>query len=242
MSADTREERLERRIADLYVTDQQFADAKPNPEISAAIEQPGLPLAEAVRTVMEGYSDRPAVGQRAVEFVTDPQSGRTTANVLPRFETITYGEVWSRVGALTNALFDVLPGDRICILGFTSVDYTVIDLTTVTLGAVSVPLQTSAPTTQLRPIVTETEPVVIASSIDYIDDAVELVLTGHTPGRLIVFDFQPRDRRAPRGLRRRTRTAHGGEQPHGRVETLPTSWSVDRRCPPHLPRSARMTT
>ncbi len=151
MSADTREERLERRIADLYVTDQQFADAKPNPEISAAIEQPGLPLAEAARTVMEGYSDRPAVGQRAVEFVTDPQSGRTTAKVLPHFETISYGEVWSRVGALTSALFDVLPGDRICILGFTSVDYTVIDLTTVTLGAVSVPLQTSAPTTQLRP-------------------------------------------------------------------------------------------
>ena len=191
MSADSREERLERRIADLYVTDQQFADAKPNPEISAAIEQPGLPLAEAARTVMEGYSDRPAVGQRAVEFVTDPQSGRTTAKVLPHFETISYGEVWSRVGALTSALFDVLPGDRICILGFTSVDYTVIDLTTVTLGAVSVPLQTSAPTTQLRPILTETEPVVFASSIDYLDEAVELVLTGHAPSRLIVFDFTP---------------------------------------------------
>ena len=83
------------------------------------------------------------------------------------------------------------PATASAILGFTSVDYTVIDLATVTLGAVSVPLQTSAPTTQLRPIVTETEPVVIASSIDYIDDAVELVLTGHTPGRLIVFDFRP---------------------------------------------------
>ncbi|WP_099039630.1 carboxylic acid reductase [Mycobacterium neglectum] len=191
MSADTREERLERRIASLYLTDQQFADAKPNREISTAIEVPGLPLSEAVRTVMEGYSDRPAVGQRAVEFVTDPQTGRTTAEVLPRFETFSYGEVWSRVGALTNALSDVHPGDRICILGFTSVDYTVIDLTTVALGAVSVPLQTSAPATALRPIVTETEPVVFASSVDYIDDAVELVLTGHTPDRLIVFDFRP---------------------------------------------------
>jgi fatty acid CoA ligase FadD9 len=191
MSADTREERLERRIADLYVTDQQFADAKPKPEISAAIEQPGLPLAEAVRTVMEGYADRPAVGQRAVEFVTDPQNGRRTAKVLPHFETISYGELWNRVCVLTSALVDVQPGDRICILGFTSVDYTVIDLATVTLGAVSVPLQTSAPSTALRPIVTETEPVVFASSIDYLDNAVELVLTGHTPAQLIVFDIRP---------------------------------------------------
>ncbi len=233
MSADTREERLERRIADLYVTDQQFADAKPNPEISAAIEQPGLPLAEAVRTVMEGYSDRPAVGQRAVEFVTDPQSGRTTAKVLPRFETITYGEVWSRVGALTSALFDVLPGDRICILGFTSVDYTVIDLTTVTLGAVSVPLQTSAPTTQLRPIVTETEPVVIASSIDYIDDAVELVLTGHTPGRLIVFDYRPEiDEHREAYDAARARLTEAGS-PRSWWKRCPRCWSVDGHCPPH---------
>ncbi|MGO4445738.1 carboxylic acid reductase [Mycobacterium sp. 2YAF39] len=191
MSTDTREARLARRISDLYANDPQFAAAKPDPAISAAIEQPGLPLADAARTVMEGYSDRPAVGQRAVEFVTDPQSGRTTAKVLPHFETISYGDLWNRVEALTSALSDVLPGDRISVLGFTSVDYTVIDLTTVTLGAVSVPLQTSAPTTQLQPILTETEPVVFASSIDYIDQAVELVLTGHTPSRLIVFDFSP---------------------------------------------------
>ena len=134
--------------------------------------------------------DRPALGQRAVEFVSD-QQGRTTSKLLPRFETITYGEVWDRVGALASALSDVQPGDRVSILGFTSVDYTVVDMATVKLGAVSVPLQTSAPTTQLRPIVTETEPVVIASSVDYVDDAVELVLTGHTPTRLIVFDYRP---------------------------------------------------
>ena len=190
MSTDTREERLERRIADLYSTDPQFAAAKPDPAISAAIEQPGLSLAEIVRTVMEGYAERPALAQRAVEFVSD-RKGRTTAKLLPRFDTITYGEVWARVGALARALSDVQPGDRVAILGFTSVDYTVIDMATVALGAVSVPLQTSAPTTQLLPIVTESEPVVIASSVDYLDDAVELVLTGNSPTRLIVFDYRP---------------------------------------------------
>ena len=60
------------------------------------------------------------------------------------------------------------------------------------IGAVSVPLQTSAPVAQLRPILAETEPSVIAASVDYLDDAVELVLTGHAPARLIVFDTAPR--------------------------------------------------
>jgi fatty acid CoA ligase FadD9 len=56
------------------------------------------------------------------------------------------------------------------------------------MGAVSVPLQTSAPIAQLRPIVADTGPVVIAAGADYLDAAVELALIGHSPGRLVVFD------------------------------------------------------
>ena len=77
MSIATREERLARRVADLYATDQQFADARPSDAVTSAIEQPGLRLPELVRTVMEGYAERPALGQRAVRFVDDPQTGRT---------------------------------------------------------------------------------------------------------------------------------------------------------------------
>ena len=192
MSTDTREARLARRIADLYETDPQFANARPDTAISEAMSAPQQPLAEIIRGAMDGYADRPAVGSRAVDFVTDPQTGRTAVRLLPRFDTLTYGELWSRVEAFASALAaDVGAGDRICILGFTSADYTVADLTAFRLGAVSVPLQTSAPVTQLRPIVTETEPAAIASSIDFLDDAVELVVTGHASQRLVVFDFHP---------------------------------------------------
>jgi fatty acid CoA ligase FadD9 len=193
MSTVTREERFERRIADLKASDPQFADAAPDETISAAIEQPGLRLAQIVRTVFDGYADRPALGARAHEFITDPETGRTTAALLPHFETITYADVAARVQAVTNALANdpVRPGDRVALLGFTSVDYTTIDVALIGLGAVSVPLQTSAPVAQLRPIVAETEPTVIASSIDYVTDAVELILTGSAANRLIVFDYLP---------------------------------------------------
>jgi fatty acid CoA ligase FadD9 len=191
MSTDTREGRLERRISDLYATDQQFADARPSESVAHAIEAPDLRLPQVVQTVIDGYADRPALGQRAVEFVTDPTTGRTSAELLPRFDTVTYCELSDRVNAVAAALTEnpVRPGDRVAILGFTSVDYTTVDMALLRLGAVSVPLQTSAPVAQLRPIAAETEPVAIASSIDFLDDAVELMLTGHLPERLVVFDY-----------------------------------------------------
>lgn len=193
MSLDTRDERLERRIADLKARDPQFAGAIPDDAISAFIERPDLRLAQIVQTVFDGYADRPALGARAVEFVTDPATGRTTTRLLPRFETVTYREVSERVHAITNALANdpLRPGDRVAVLGFTSVDYTIVDVALIRLGVVSVPLQTSAPVAQLAPIVAETEPTVIASSVDYLADAVELIVAGPAPVRLIVFDYRP---------------------------------------------------
>jgi fatty acid CoA ligase FadD9 len=193
MSTDTREERLARRIADLYANDQQFAAARPDEAVTAVIDQPGLRLPQLVQNVMDGYADRPALGQRTVQLVTDPDTGRTTLDLLPRFDTVTYRELRDRVSAVASALAadSVRPGDRVCILGFTSVDYTTVDTALIPLGAVSVPLQTSAPVVQLRPIVAETEPTAIATSVDYLADAVELVLTAHAPTRVIVFDYHP---------------------------------------------------
>ena len=141
---------------------------------------------------MEGYADRPAVGQRAVKLQNDPDTGRTALALLPRFETITYGQLWDRVGAVASALADdpVRPGDRVCILGFSSIEYTTVDLAVIKLGAVSVPLRAGAPVTELRPIVADTQPSVIAASVDDLDEAVESVITGHMPARLVVLGYR----------------------------------------------------
>ncbi|MBB3752779.1 fatty acid CoA ligase FadD9 [Mycolicibacterium sp. BK634] len=193
MSTDTREARFEQRVSDLYATDPQFAAATPDAAVTAAAGRPGLGLPEVIRTVFDGYADRPALGQRAVRFVEDPHTHRTTAELAPHFETITYREAWDRVQAVAATWSDrgVKPGERVAILGFTSVDYSIVDLALTQLGAVSVPLQTSAVVTQLEPIIAETEPVVIASSIDNLDGAVDLALAGPAPKRLVVFDFRP---------------------------------------------------
>ena len=190
MSTEDREARLESRIANLYATDQQFAAARPDESVAAAIDSPHLSLNEVAQTVMDGYAHRPALGQRATRLVTGAD-GHTAVELLPEFDTITYRELWDRAGALASVLTDLHPGDRVCLLGFNSVDYTVVDIALIRAAAVSVPLQTSAPVEQLRPIVEETEPAVVASSVDYVADAVELALSAHMPARLVVFDYRP---------------------------------------------------
>lgn len=184
-------ENFDDRLARLYATDPEFAAARPDPAVVAAVNEPGLTLPDIVRTVLTGYADRPALGARAVEFVTD-ETGRTVAELQPRFETITHGQLWERVRRVADAwrANPVHPGDRVALLGFTSVDYTVVDIALTQLGAVSVPLQTSASAAALAPIVAETEPVLIAASIDHLDDAVELAL-GSDVVRLAVFDYRP---------------------------------------------------
>jgi fatty acid CoA ligase FadD9 len=116
--------------------------------------------------------------------------------LLARFDTVSYGEVWDRTGALAAALsadsvHPVRPGDRVCVLGFTGVDYTIIDIALIRMAVVAVPLQTSAAVGQLSPIIAETEPRVIAAGVDYLADAVDLVLGGPAPERLVVFDYHP---------------------------------------------------
>src|SRR5271156_6573905 len=195
MSSEIQEDQ-ERRAAELAANDPEFAAARPDAAVAAAIEAAGTRFPQVTKAVLEGYSDRPALAQRAYELVKDPQTGRTSAKLMPWFDKVSYGELAHRVDELSRALADglVSAGDRVTVLGFTSVDYATIDVALGVVGAVSVPLQTSAAIAQLKPIVLETEPTVFAASVDYLSDAVDVILAaaeaGHTPGWLVVFDYR----------------------------------------------------
>ncbi|WP_431235993.1 carboxylic acid reductase (plasmid) [Mycolicibacterium psychrotolerans] len=195
MPSDERSVRTRRRIAHLTRTDEQFAAARPDQAVSTLIDSPALSLAHIVSTVMCGYADRPALGQRDVELVTDPVTNRVSAQLQPRFQTVTYGELWRCAGAVAATLASdaVGPGDRVAILGFTSADYITVELAIVCLGAVSVPLQTSAPNAQLQTIVTETEAVVLACSVDQLSVAAALAVHGSALRRVLVFDHRVGD-------------------------------------------------
>ncbi|CPS61764.1 Probable fatty-acid-CoA ligase FadD [Mycobacteroides abscessus] len=192
---EARRQRLGDRIRRLFTDDEQFRAAKPDTAVDTAVAQPGLRLAQVVATIMNGYADRPALGHRVQELVADA-AGRSTLRPLPEFETVTYGELWGMARALASTWYHdpaapVRAGDFVAMLGFTSVDYTAVDLACIHLGAVAVPLQTSASASNWTAILAESEPAVLAVSAELLDTAMESVLATPSLRHITVFDYHP---------------------------------------------------
>src|SRR5262245_61257699 len=192
----TQEERVARRVAALFDTDAQFRAAAPIPEVVEAACMPGLRLIQVLETIVEGYADRPALGERARELVTDAGTGRTSVRLSPEFDTISYRELWDRVRAIASAwhhdsVHPVTAGDVVATVGFASTDYLVVEMVCAYLGLVTVPLQHNAPVSRLRPIIEECQPRIVAVSAEYLDLAVESVLSSPSVCQVMVFDYRP---------------------------------------------------
>ena len=195
-SGGARPQQVAERIRRLHDTDEQFRSATPDLSLQQAAREPGLRLTQILETFVEGYAERPALGWRARELTADPATGRTVAKLLPRFETITYRELWANVRSVATALRHdpvdpVTPGDFVATLGFSSPEYLTIDLVAGYLGLVAVPLQHNAAASRLQPIIAEVEPRVIATGAGYLDLAVDAALGSPSLRRLVVFDYQP---------------------------------------------------
>ena len=195
MTAEIRGYTRSDRIAGLYASDPRLQAARPSQAVVEAARRPGIRLAELLRTFMEGYADRPALGTRASSVVRDPVTGRSEQRLLPAFDTITYGELWSNVTAMAAAWTGddqtVHPGDFVATIGFASAEYLTVDLVCNYLGLVSVPLQHNSTVSRLAPIFAETTPRVLAVSAAYLDLAVESALGSPSVRRVTVFDYDP---------------------------------------------------
>src|ERR1051325_10098730 len=73
---DRRDAKKAERLKLLLAEDPQIQACVALESVNEAKRQAGLRLSQAVQIVMEGYADRPALGQRARELVTDPATGR----------------------------------------------------------------------------------------------------------------------------------------------------------------------
>ena len=197
MTTDSRpsdyEQRRRQRIAELYTTDEQFRAAQPLRSLRESLMRPGQPLTRVVATLMDAYAERPALGERARQLVTDPATGRTELGLLPRYDTVTYRELWARAGAIAadwhhDERAPLRAGDFVATLGFTSAEYITVDLAALRLGAVSVPLQSGATSSHLKPILDETRPRIMASSVERLDTAVDCALAVDSVRRVVVSD------------------------------------------------------
>jgi len=191
-STQQREAYSQQLHARLLAEDAEFRAAAPDPAVAAAKSAPGLTLAQIIATALDGYADRPCLGQRATRLVTDPATRRSSRVTEPRLEVLTYREVSQRVGGLSNFWHGsgspLRANDMLLTLGFGSVDYVTVLLAGIHLGAVIVPVQAGGVTAQLQAILDEVKPAWFAVSGEYLLSAVDLVLAGHRPAGLLLFD------------------------------------------------------
>ncbi len=184
------------RMKELVASDEQFRAALPLATVNEAKLKPELGLAQIMATCLEAYADRPALGQRATELVTDPATGRKTRQLLKRFETVSYSELWGRIRALASFWNQdteraLKANDLMCIIAFAGVDFATVDMAALHNGAVVVPMQTNGQMVQLQGIIKEVEPRWLATSLECLETSVELVLNGHRPAGVLVFDYHP---------------------------------------------------
>ncbi|ADG99338.1 thioester reductase domain protein [Segniliparus rotundus DSM 44985] len=199
------------KIEELTAADPQFAAAVPDQEVVAAVSDPTLSFTRYLDTLMRGYADRPALAHRVGDG----------------YATISYGELWSRVGAIAAAWSadGLEPGDFVATIGFTSPDYTALDLAATRSGLVSVPLQAGASVAQLSAILEETAPKVFAASAESLEGAVDCVLRTPSVQRLVIFDLRddsPEHRAALAAAKAKLAQPQNPEQARGpvAVETL----------------------
>ncbi|NIJ17875.1 carboxylic acid reductase [Sphingobium vermicomposti] len=196
ISMDDYPEHVASQLHKLMETDSQFAAAAPDPAISLAKRTRGLGIAQVVSLCMEGYGDRPALAERAAQLTTDPETGRVSRELLKRYDMISYRELWKRASNLASfwhhdADQPLLADDIMCILSFGGIDFVTVDLASIYTGAVVVPLQANAAIQQTQAIFNEVAPQWFAVSIEYLNTAVELIVSGHHPRGLVVFDYHP---------------------------------------------------
>lgn len=183
------------RLAELSQSDPQLRALMPDPAVDAAARAEGNSYQQQIAAVLDGYAERTALGRRAYEIGTDT-AGRTTRQLLDRFDTITYRELHDRIKTLAavwqGEQYHVAPGEFVCVLGFTGIDFVTVDLACVYTQAVGVPLQTSLANADISGIFSDTEPAVVAATITDLVQAARLATQHSTIRTVIAFDYDER--------------------------------------------------
>lgn len=184
------------RLMDLARTDPEVAAVMPDESAFRAIQQPGLSYVDVIARTLAAYDGRPALGMRAYELVRDEATGRTSRRYLPRFETITYGEVARRIEAIAAAWrhhpdHRVEPGEFVALIAFASTGMVLADLACAYAHAIAVPLQANLPPDDMAAILTTTAPAAIIANVENLAAATRCALAQETVRSLVVIDADP---------------------------------------------------
>jgi len=184
-------------LLSLAERDPQLRALMPRPAVRRAACEPGLTCDRVVAAFLDGYLDRPALGERAYELTDCGLTGKKIRYYRQAFDTITYKDLHNRIKALAMAWrshpqCSVKRDEFVCIMGFAGIGFAVIDVACAYAKAVTVPLSNSSTEADLKEIFSNVQPVVLASRIQDLALCVEHVIQQNSIKSLVVFDYDAR--------------------------------------------------
>jgi fatty acid CoA ligase FadD9 len=193
-----RQQRIIQKVQALLENDTQFASLVPLASVGKSICTPGLTLAEVMDKAFEGYADREAVGSRDYTIVKSLQDNASVRSYQSNFKTITYAQLQKRIHAVANVWKNhpdhaVKPDERVCIFGFTSVEFTVLDFATAYVHAITVPMQTATSHIDIDEVFDSIKPATVAVTVSDLVSIAQQVVGKTFVRNLVVFEYDERD-------------------------------------------------
>ena len=185
------------RTMELSRKDPQIGGLMPDDAVWEKAIEEGLPVDRVVGVFLDGYAERPALGQRTYEVVQDPERKESVRQYLPSYTTITYGELHDRIKAIsmawrTHPSCFVEQDDFVMIMGFADMDFASLELACTYSKATSVPVQSSTSGVDLSDMVANIEPVVMAVTLMDLSLVVQLAIQQGSVKSIVVFNYDDR--------------------------------------------------
>jgi len=185
------------RLLKLIQKDPQIGALMPKRAVRDAACQSGLSYENVIDVFFDGYADRPALGERAYDIKYSDLNKKNIRNHQKAYTFTTYLELQTQIKALAIAWrvhphCEVQRDNFVCIMGFASVDYAIIDIACAYAKVVTVPLSRSSSSRDQIETIDNIQPVVIASGPADLAVCVEHALRQKSIKSIIVFDYDAR--------------------------------------------------
>lgn len=182
------------KVKQIMAKDPSLGDMLLNPELYAELSAPEMDLERIITRVFECYAKRQALAEREYLVVQDKQTGESVRKYLPRFKSISYHELHSRIKRIANVwksndLYRLAPGDFVCCLGPTGIDYITLDFGLIYSHVTNVPLSATMDSKALEYILQQIKPKVLVSTPQYLLQTVQIACQHSTVKYVIMINY-----------------------------------------------------
>ena len=217
------------RVKELADAEPALQALTPDPSIAEPLRDKSLSMRKTAEGLLSGYADRAALGERAYDVVEDSQTGKSIRAYKEEYSTTTYRDLLDKGRAIAMAWrchpeLRIDQDSLIAQVGFTGIDFTILDIACIFSHMVSVPLQSQTSSSDFEAIFARTNPSVVAATISEIVAMAEQAIKHGGIQNLIVFDF---DERVSHEQEERTKAKNLIEQSGAKIRLLSLQELID---------------